>query len=75
MQGKVKRFMIDRGYGFIESQWARVFFHVSEITPALRRGTDIAIGTKFDFDEVNGDDGRVSAQNIRILVDVGAQYR
>jgi cold shock CspA family protein len=76
MEGRVKRFMIDRGFGFVETQWgSSIFFHVSEITPALPRGTDIPIGTRLEFDEAEDGSGRAHAENIRLVVDVSAPYR
>ena len=65
MQGKVKMFNKEKGYGFIKLEYGRdVFFHYSQLVMEGFKTIDEAAEVEFDL--VEGDRG-LQAHNIKKL--------
>jgi len=67
MQGTVKRFLSDKGFGFLKPDDGTedIFFHVSALS---RSGiTDVLEGDRFTFEIGEGRDGRSAAMNLKLV--------
>ncbi|MDJ0391100.1 cold-shock protein [Roseomonas sp. E05] len=62
--GTVKWFNATKGYGFIQPQdgSSDVFLHISDVQ---RAGMDVREGDKIEYDVQRGQQGKLSAGNLR----------
>lgn len=63
-QGKVKKLLTDKGFGFIEGERGDIFFHHSAL-----EGTTIealSVGQQVEYEEGRGPKGP-RAENVRII--------
>ena len=67
LQGFVKFYKPDAGYGFIEPEGGGkdAFVHVSEIEKAFGRGAYLDPGDRIEYEMVPGRNGRQCAGNLR----------
>ncbi|PID61836.1 MAG: cold-shock protein [Gammaproteobacteria bacterium] len=64
MDGIIKKFFDDKGFGFIKTDKEEIFFHVSELAESVT----LAEGMKVSFEVGKGDRGTF-AKNIRVVAD------
>ena len=62
--GTVKWFNSTKGFGFIQPEGGRqdVFLHISDVQ---RAGLDVREGDKLEYDVQSGQQGKLSAGNLR----------
>jgi len=67
MQGRVKFWNSERGFGFIarDDENGDVFCHVRDLPEGM---DELAVGDLVSFELVHGRDGRLAAKNVRKLV-------
>lgn len=67
MNGKVKWFNFDKGYGFVapDAGGSDVFLHISALTQA--NIDDLREGDKISFEVVTGRNGRTQAGDVKKL--------
>lgn len=66
MQGEVKVYKDDKGYGFIKPNDGSndVFVHVSALPPGVQ---SLESGDKVSFELAKGRDGKMAAANVRLI--------
>lgn len=72
MRGVVKKWVADRGFGFIKSESGDVFVHYR----ALQGMDELAAGMQVEFDKVPGRDaGKWQAANVRLAGEAPARVQ
>jgi len=63
-QGKIKKLIVDKGFGFIEGDKGDIFFHHSALDGVEIE--DLNEGTSVEYDEGRGPKGP-RAENVRVV--------